>query len=147
MITYLDSSFIVRAYLPDEPDHVIARELVDDNSQAVVTGSWSRVEVTSALVRAAGARRGGQVELLAFFEEDISPISGNLTVVDASHAEIERVSLDIVTRHAIRSMDAWHLACASLAFADLAEPHEQCVFATRDAKQAMVALELGMAVL
>lgn len=40
-------------------------------------------------------------------------------------------------------MDAWHLACASLAAEELAEPGEERGFATRDTEQAAVARELG----
>ena len=143
MIVYLDSSAIVRAYLPDEVEHARVRALIDDPETATITGSWSRVEVSSALVRAARAHRGDESALLAVFDDDVSPSRGGLVVVDAEQSEVELVALGIVRRSGIRSLDAWHLACAALAFEELAEPGEERVFATRDDAQAAVARELG----
>lgn len=147
MITYLDSSVIVRAYLPDEPDHDFVRTLLESADDAVITGSLSRLEVTGALVRAARANRGDESRLLDRFAADVHPVHGGLAIVDAHPAEIELVALSIVRRFGIRAMDAWHLACASLAFDDLAEPGEQRLFATRDERQAEAARDLGFGIL
>ena len=47
-------------------------------------------------------------------------------------------------RHALRTLDTWHLALASLAVPALAAPaKEEIGFATRDDGQATVAEELG----
>ena len=53
MIVYVDSSVLARAYLMDEPDHADAVALLEDADVALITGSWTRVEVSRALVRAA----------------------------------------------------------------------------------------------
>lgn len=146
MIVYVDSSFLVRSYLVDETDHVQVRAMLDDPSVTAITGSWTRVEVTGSVVRAARAHRGDETALLALFREDTEGERARLTIVDAMQAEVELIALGIVRRTGIRSMDAWHLACASLALPALAEPGEQLGFATRDAEQAAVARELGYTV-
>lgn len=146
MITYIDSSLVVRAYLPDEPDHEQARTLLDNPAITAITGSWTRVEVTSALVRAARAHRGDEKQLIDQFEIDVNPRSGTLELIDAEQAEIEGLAFAIVRRSGIRSWDAWHLACAQLAFGELAEPGEEYAFATRDREQATAARELGFTI-
>ena len=147
MIVYLDSSYIVCGYLADEADHVQVRQLLRDPDHTTITGSWSRIEVTGALIRAATSHRGDREALLAAFEEDVSEVSGTLTVVDAEQAEIERIALDLVRTSGIRSMDAWHLAGAHLARVQPREPGEERGCATRDAAQAAVARDLGLLVL
>ena len=57
MIVYVDSSVLARAYLMDEPDHADAVALIEDADVALITGSWTRVEVSRALVRAARTGR------------------------------------------------------------------------------------------
>lgn len=138
---------IIRGYLADESDHAEVRRLLDDQELTVITGSWTRIEVTGSLVRAADAHRGDRGGLLASFEHDIDAATGSITVVDAEQAELERIALELVRSTGIRSMDAWHLACARLAFDELAEPAEELGFATRDAGQAAVARELGFTIL
>lgn len=146
MIVYLDSSVVVRGYLPDEVDHAEVRKLLESPSYTTITGSWTRIEVTGALVRAGTAYRGDRESLLAAFANDISELSGTLTVVDGEQAEIERIALELVRSTGIRSMDAWHLACARLALDELGEPGEERGFATRDEEQAAVAREMGFAI-
>ena len=143
MIVYIDSSFLVRSYLVDELDHAEVRGMLADPEVTAITGSWTRVEVTGSLVRAARAHRGAEADLLAVFDADTAGETARLTLVDVSQAEIELIALQIVRRSGIRSLDACHLACAILAFEALAEPGEQPGFATRDAEQAAVARELG----
>ena len=146
MIAYVDSSFLVRSYLVDETDHAQVRAMLVDPAITAITGSWTRVEVTGSIVRAARAHRGDEQALLELFREDTEGERAPLTVVDVMQAEVELVALGIVRRTGIRSMDAWHLACASLALPALAEPGEELGFATRDAEQAAVAREFGYTV-
>jgi len=143
VIVYLDSSVIVRALLPDEPDHLRSRELLDDPMSIRITGSWSIVEITAAITRAVRAFRGDEEAMFASFRNEVDPRFGSVTVVDAVQAEVEAIATAIVRRTGIRSLDAWHLACAQLAFDDLAEPGETRGFATRDDKQAEAAESLG----
>lgn len=107
-----------------------------------VTGTWTRIEVSGALIRAAGSGRGDVEGLLALLEADLSD-DGPVTVLTAPQHEVEEHALALVRRHALRAMDAWHLATASLTVPALAEPGEPVAFASRDREQAAVAELLG----
>lgn len=143
MIAYLDSSVLTRAYLADEAEQGRVRELLDSTDIVTVSATLSRIEVTGALVRAARAHRGDEDALLAAFASDLAAAGGSLVLLDARQAEIEAIALQIVRAHGIRSLDAWHLACAALAAEELLEPGERLAFATRDAEQAAAARQLG----
>lgn len=142
MIVYADSSVLARVYLADEPEHDEALALLEDPDLVVVTGSWTRIEVPGALVRAVKAHRGLRDDLLALWSADIDPDNGPITVLTADQDEIERTALRIVLDHGIRAMDAWHIATAALTVPELAAG-EECGFATRDAAQAAAAAAYG----
>ena len=144
MIAYLDSSVLARAYLADEDGHEHAVALLDDPEAATVTGTWTRIEVSGALIRAARAGRGDADGLLALLDADLAD-AGPVTVVGVPQDLIEEVSLGLVREHALRAMDAWHLAVASLTIPALAETGEEIVFASRDEAQGAVAELLGFA--
>lgn len=135
---------LARAYLPDENGHDRALALLEDDETLLVTGTWTRIEVSGALVRAARAGRGEILELLAVLDGDLGP-NGPVTVLAAPQAEVEDQALDIVRTYGLRAMDAWHLATASLTTATLAEPGQQVAFASRDDAQSAVAEQLGLA--
>jgi predicted nucleic acid-binding protein len=143
VIAYLDSSVLARAYLADEPGHRETIELLEDEGIALVTGTWTRIEVSGALVRAARGGRADERGLLDLLDADLGP-DGVVTVVAVPQDDVEARALSLVREHALRAMDAWHLATASLVLPDLAEPGEDLGFATRDAAQASVAVTLGM---
>ena len=142
MIIYLDSSVLARVYLPDEDGHEEAAALLDDPEVATVTGTWTRVEVSGALVRAARRGRGNELAILSAFDADIAP-HGPVTVLTAPQAEIEAGALELVRHHGLLAMDAWHLALAQLVLPDLVEKGEPMGFASRDVAQASVARQLG----
>lgn len=142
MIAYLDSSVLARAYLVDEDGHRDAVALIEDPDTATVTGTWTRIEVSGALVRAARAGRGDVAGLLAVLDADLSD-DGPVTVLVASQDRVESAALDLVRERALRAMDAWHLAVAALTVPPLAERGEEIAFASRDASQAAVAETLG----
>lgn len=143
MIVYLDSSVLARAYLNDEVGHRQAAELLENPDLALITGTWTRIETSGALVRAARAGRGDEQGLLALLDADLGA-DGPVTVVTAPQDEIEARSLELVRQHAIRAMDAWHLATAVLTLPTLIEPGEEAGFASRDEAQASVAELLGL---
>ena len=143
MIVYLDSSVLARAYLADEPGHEQATSLLADPEIGLVTGTWARIEVSGALVRAARAGRGDEAGLLELLDGDLGT-DGPVTVVTADRKEIEEHALHLVREHALRAMDAWHLAMAVLTLPSLAEPGEDVGFATRDEAQSGVAASLGL---
>lgn len=114
MIAYVDSSVLARAYLMDEPGHSEAVALLEDPDAALVTGTWTRIEVSGALVRAARSGRGDELGLLEMLDGDLGA-DGPVRVIDADQHQVESTALELVRSHAIRAMDAWHLAVASLA--------------------------------
>ncbi|EQD31101.1 hypothetical protein B1A_20084, partial [mine drainage metagenome] len=122
--------------------HLEARALLADPDRALITGTWTRVEVSGALVRAAWAGRAGEHQLLALLDADLAD-DGPVVVVAAPQDDVERVALQLVRSHGIRAMDAWHLATAGLVLPGLLEKGEEAGFATRDGGQAEVALALG----
>ncbi|MEA2588464.1 MAG: hypothetical protein QOH66_1391 [Actinomycetota bacterium] len=142
MIVYVDSSVLARAYLIDEPGHADAVALLEDADVALITGSWTRVEVSGALVRAARAGQGSEADLLAVLDADLRP-EGPVTVVSAPQESVEEQALLLVRQHALRAMDAWHLATATLTIQMLAEPGEEIGFASRDDAQSAVAGLMG----
>jgi len=109
----------------------------------LITGTWTRIEVSGALMRAARARRGDHEGLLALLDTDLG-VDGSVTVVAAVQEDVEVQALRLVRAHALRAMDAWHLATALLAAPSLAEPGEEVGFATRDEAQSAVAAFLGL---
>lgn len=142
MIAYVDSSVLGRAYLPDEYGHAEARGLLEGSDLALVTGTWTRIEVSGTLVGAGRHGRGDVRALLRQLDADLGP-AGRVSLLSAPQAEIEEGALELVRRHGVRSLDAWHLALARLTLRDLAGAGEPVAFATRDAAQATVARELG----
>ena len=140
MIAYLDSSVLARAYLVDEDGHREANALLADPDIATVTGTWTRIEVSGALVRAARTGRGDEKGLLALLDGDLA---GPVIVVGAPQDQVEQHALQLVRRHALRAMDAWHLAVAAIVVPPLLEPGEPRAFASRDEAQRQVAEELG----
>jgi len=146
VIAYLDSSILVRAYLLDEDGHHAAVRLLEDPDVALVTGSWSLVEVSGALVRAARAGRGDEKGLLELLDADLGQ-GGLVTIVSASQTDVETRALRLVREHAIRAMDAWHLATAALTLPALVEPGEETGFASRDEAQSRVARSMGLLLL
>ena len=76
MIVYLDSSVLARACLADERGHDLAADLLNDDAVARVTGSWTRIEVSGAPVRAARARSMPVEDLLAVLDRDLIPTGG-----------------------------------------------------------------------
>jgi uncharacterized protein len=142
VIAYVDSSVLVRAYLAGDDGHDEALALLENLDLALVTGSWTRVEVAGALVRAARAKRGRASDLLMMLHGDVND-DGPVTLVRGEQPAVETEALELVHRFGLRAMDAWHLATALLTLPGLADRGEQLGFASRDKDQAAVAQELG----
>ena len=144
MIAYIDSSLLARAYFPDNDGHREALDLIGDPGVSWVTGTWTRIEVSGAMTRAASDKGRNAAIAHEVLDRDLDPNVGSIREVRAPQRDIERLALSISRRHVIRAMDAWHLACASLVLPRLAEAREAYGFATRDAQQAAVAEQLGL---
>jgi predicted nucleic acid-binding protein len=145
VIAYLDSSLLVRSYLDDEDGHQEAVALLEDPDITHVTGKWTRIEVSGALVRAARSGRSDSDEkdLLAMLDVDLGA-KGRVTELTVPQADAEEKTLSLVRQHALRTMDAWHLVVAALTVPALAESEkEEIAFASRDDHQATVAEQLG----
>lgn len=144
MIVYVDSSTLARAYLRDEDGSAAARQLLADPTVGKVTGSWTRIEVSSAITRAARAgRKINRAKALAELDADLDGETGRVDVVRAPDEQIEGRALELAREHGLRALDALHVALASLAVPPLAEKGEPLGFASRDGDQADVARELG----
>lgn len=143
MIVYLDSSVLARVYLADEPGHEQATALLEDSEVGLITGTLTRIEVSRALMRTARAGRGDEAGLLEMLDGDLGT-DGPVSVVAADEKEVEKRALNLVRDHALRAMDAWHLAVAALTLPSLVEPGEDVGFATRDEAQSNVAVSLGL---
>jgi uncharacterized protein len=147
VIAYLDSSVLVRFYMPDEDGHEEAVALLEDPDITRVTGRWTRIEVSGALIRAARSGRSDTDErgLLAALDADLDT-TGRVAELAVAQESVEDRALELVREHALRALDAWHLAVASLTVPALAAPEqEEIAFASRDDEQATVAAELGFA--
>ena len=150
MIVYADSSVLARAYLRDEDGHAEAASLLADPERPVVTGSWSKIEVSGAIVRAARTSNRpltvDEAGLLAAWDNDTSA-NGNVTVLAVEQGAVEAKAMSLVRQHGLRALDAWHLAVAILATPDLTDPGEPVAFASRDDQQSAVAAVLGLEVI
>lgn len=142
MIVYLDSSVLARAYLADEDGHEAALELLSNPELATVTSTWTRIEVSGALVRATRAGRVDIERLFTMLDADLSP-EGPVTMLAVAQEHAEELALALVRGHGLRALDAWHVAVAQLALPALVEKDEEFAFASRDETQAAVAEQLG----
>ncbi|WP_162606283.1 type II toxin-antitoxin system VapC family toxin [Jiangella asiatica] len=142
VLTYVDSSVLVRSYLADEPKHAVARGLVESRS-VLTTSTLALLEVSSALVRAARSRRIGDVDtLLAKLYEEVSP-AGPIVLIRANTLDTENTARVLVRRFGIRALDALHLAIAHLTARPLAGQGDEIGFATYDPDQLAAAADLG----
>jgi predicted nucleic acid-binding protein len=145
VIVYLDSSVLARSYLPGEDGHERALALLEDPDITRVTGKWTRIEVSGALIRAtrSGRHATGEQGLLAALDADFD-VGGRVAEITVAQESVEDRALELVREHALRTLDTWHLAVASLTVPALAAAEkEEIGFASRDDGQATVAEELG----
>lgn len=146
MLVYIDTSVLVRAYLADEPGHAEALALLTDPDTLLVTSSLTRIEATSAVLRAGQAGRCDPTLTLPVLEEDLSP-DGPVTLLAPDRAKSEAEAHAIVMAHGLRALDALHLACARLAAVPLLDPGATLHVTSRDAAQAEAARALGFTVM
>jgi uncharacterized protein len=142
-LIYADSSALVRAYFPDEPDHAQLRKLLLEGKEPVVTSEVARLEFASAARAAAiGGRMSGWSELLARFDEDLAE-GGPIGPIGLRPDLILPAAYRLVAEYRLRTLDALHLAvcveqCPAFAGDDTV------VFVTRDNEQAAAARALGL---
>jgi predicted nucleic acid-binding protein len=142
---YADTSALIRAYFADEPDHLELRALLLEGDAAVLTSELARVEFASAVMAAARSGRlptGG--DLLRRFDADCGD-GGPIALVRLEAEALLPVARDLVTRHALRTLDAIHVAAALAEIPALPEG-DDLIFVTRDRAQAQAAHDLGLSV-
>jgi predicted nucleic acid-binding protein len=145
VIVYLDSSVLARSYLPDEDGHEKALALLEDPDITRVTGKWTRIEVSGALIRATRSGRHAPDEkvLLATLDADLDT-GGRVAELVVAQESVENRALELVREHALRTLDIRHLAVAALTVPVLAAPEQEEIgFASRDDDQAAAAETLG----
>jgi uncharacterized protein len=145
VIVYLDSSVLARSYLPDEDGHEQALALLEDPDITRVTGKLTRIEVSGALIRATrnGRHAIDEQALFATLDADLDA-GGRVVELAVAQESVEGRALELVREHALRTLDTWHVAVASLTVPALAKPEkEEIAFASRDEDQTTVAEALG----
>lgn len=133
----------MRAYLADEPDHDLLRRRLFEEDEPVVTSELTRVELASAVVAAA---RQGRIEqpqaVLDRFDVDCGD-DGAVALLRLEPTPVLELARELVRGHAIRTLDAIHLAVAKTAAVELAAG-EPLIMVTRDDQQARVAGLIGL---
>jgi uncharacterized protein len=146
-VAYIDSSILVRYYLPDDPGRAEVVILVEDDNIALITSPLTRIEASGALVRAARSLSGPAADpsdALARLDQDFA--DGVVTLVSADAADIERNALHVVRTYGIRALDAFHIATAQIVLPELIGPGDTAVFISRDKDQSKAAEQLGLIV-
>lgn len=143
-VAYVDSSIVVRYYLPNDPGRGEVVALLNDRETAVVTSTLTRIEASGALVRAARQTKANATPALARLDQDF--LEGVITLVGADHGEVERKALHAVRTYGIRALDALHVATAQIVLPELVGPGDVAVFVSRDSEQANAARRLGLTV-
>lgn len=143
-VIYADTSALVRAWLPDEPDHAAIRKIVFHDGNFIVTSELARLEFAGAVHAAARdgrIRDGGAV--LERFDADCGP-QGPLILLALDPVSLFPFAVELLGTYPLRTLDAIHLAAALKE-----EPFAGGDFAllTQDARQAQAAEQEGLAVL
>jgi predicted nucleic acid-binding protein len=144
-LIYADTSALLRAYFVDEPDHAALRALLLEGEEPVVSSELARVEFAAAIGRVRKARRLRRWrDLLARFDADCQE-EGPIALVRLRPDIVLPVAYRLVVEHALRTLDALHLAVALEEGPRLAGGGDM-VFVTRDAEQAAAARAMGLVV-
>ena len=122
---------LARAYLAEGPGHDQAASLLVNPDVVLITGAWTHIKASGALVRPIRAGRGDPTGLLELLDGDLGG-DDPATVVAANQDDVEERALGLVRERAIRATDAWRLVVAVLALPSLVEPGEDAGFATGD---------------
>ncbi|HET9142817.1 type II toxin-antitoxin system VapC family toxin [Actinophytocola sp.] len=136
---YAHTSAVIRTYLTDGGE---LGELLLNGPDPVVTSELTRVEL------AAAARESGVADpnvVLDRFDKDCGE-GGAFTLLRLDSPVVLPLARRLVTEHAVRTLDAIHLAVALTDGTALAAG-EPVVLVTRDQQQAVAAKALGLPVL
>ncbi|WP_350310743.1 type II toxin-antitoxin system VapC family toxin [Amycolatopsis sp. RTGN1] len=146
-VLYVDTSALVTAYLPDEPEHDKFRELLLEGDGPIVSSDFTRIEFAGAMT---AAKRTGRIPdpaaVLAHFDHLASP-EGDLVLIPFNPDRVIPAARRLVTEnYPVRTLDAIHIAVAMHSTAELTGG-EPVTFVTRDQRQADAAKANGFEVL
>jgi uncharacterized protein len=96
--------------------------------------------VSGALARAARAGRGNEAGLLELLDADLA---APVILLSAPQKQVEEHALELVREHALRAVEAGHVAVAAIVVPRLLQPGERRAFASRDQARLAVAERLG----
>ncbi|WP_442875908.1 type II toxin-antitoxin system VapC family toxin [Amycolatopsis sp. NBC_01488] len=146
-VLYVDTSALVTAYLPDEPEHDKFRKLLLEGGGPIVSSDFTRIEFAGAMTAATRTGRiPDPVAVLAHFDHLASP-DGDLVLIPFDPARVIPVARRLVTEnYPVRTLDAIHIAVAMHSTAELTAG-EPVTFVTRDQRQAEAAEANGFEVL
>lgn len=142
MLVYVDTSVLVGLVLRDQYSEEAAT-LLNTSGVTAITGSWTKLELASAIARNAKHTGVPDEGSLREAEELFASDGGLVTLVDVAQADVEGVASGVIRRYQLRAMDAWHLSACAISFDTLAESGEVLGFATFDQEQALAARSLG----
>ena len=137
-VLYADSSALLGAYLPDDPDHAALRAALLEGSDPVVCSEIVRVEVAGAVAGLARSR-----EILARFDADCG-VDGALLLLRLVPERTLVAAAELARAHQIEPLGAIHVVTALAIAAPLAAP-EPLVFVTRDERRRAAAEAFGLA--
>jgi len=146
-VLYVDTSALVTAYLPGEPEHDKFRKLLLEGDAPIVSSDFTRIEFAGAM---SAAKRTGRIPdpatLLAHFDHLASP-EGDLVLIPFDPGRVIPAARRLVTEnYPVRTLDAIHIAVAMHSTAELTAG-EPVTFVTRDQRQAEAAEANGFEVL
>lgn len=145
IVYFLDSSYLVSAYLADERTHEDSHALLRGPSRLIVS-ELAAVEASSAIANAGRARRlppAQRGNALEDLERDLGP-GGPVEMLSLDAGQTLERAKELVILHPTGTLAAIHLAVAEREGRALAG--DDLVFTTYDERQREVAAKLGLAV-
>jgi predicted nucleic acid-binding protein len=145
-VLYVDTSALVTAYLPDEPEHDKFRKLLLEGDGPIVSSDFTRIEFAGAMT---AAKRTGRIPdpavVQAHFDHLASP-DGDLVLIPFDPSRVIPAARRLVTEnYPVRTLDAIHIAVAMHSMAELTDG-EPVTFVTRDQRQGEAARANGFEV-
>ena len=140
---YADTSVLLRAYLVDEPEHADLRQLLLEDEHPVLTSEIFLTEAAGAITRAHRASRVDGPALIGQVRRDCEGW-GPIDLVPLTVRDVPRRAEALAERHALRALDAVHLAVCIEAV--VPQALDEVVFVTRDDDQAAAARAEGLLV-
>jgi predicted nucleic acid-binding protein len=116
-VLFLDSSALVKRYRDELGSDRVAELIARSDRQVVAR--LTHVEVSSAIIRRARAARMDWHQVAAILDALDHDVSDRMDIVDLDAPVLDR-AVALARRHALRGADAIQLACALLAWNDLA---------------------------